>query len=112
MSHEHMHAWSSKLRQHMPDAAAVAVLGDARGYLVVVDRHPDAECMDSVEKALRKIGATGWHWTTDGDELKLRVYTDPAWRPWWWALTLLFPIIYYDILGITTAARIWLDQRW
>jgi len=109
-----MDAWSTKLREYMPDAAAVAVLADAPGYLVVVDRRPDAQCMDSVERALIKVGATGWHWTTDGDEVKLRVYTDPPWRlrAMLWALTLLLPIAYYDILGITTAASIRFNQCW
>jgi len=113
MSHDNMHAWSTSLRGYVPEASAVAVLADAPGYLVVVDRYPDAECISQLDYAMRRIGATGWNWTMEGEQIKVRVYITRR-RPWVAvaALTILILVAYYDIHGITTVARKWLDQRW
>jgi len=111
MSHDNMHAWSTRLRCHVPEASVVAVLADRPGYLVMVDRYPDAQCVSQLDYAMRRMGATGWNWTTDGDQIKVRVYMSRR-RPWvaMVALTVLLLVAYYDIHGITTAARKWLNK--
>ena len=115
MSHDNMHAWSTRLRTKLPQADTVAVLADQPGYLVVIERTPDADFMNTVEDALKQLGASGWNWTVEGKTVKIRVYI-AAERTWHKiaivALTLAALAVHYDILSFATTARCWINSRW
>jgi hypothetical protein len=121
MSHIRLHAWSARLGKKFNGAAAVAVLADSPGYLVVVDRELDATEMRRLENVLRSLGVHTWHWSMDDGRTKVRAYVHAgSWRKLL-ALGVYMAIVayiatvlarWYDVHTFAQALGIWARQRW
>ena len=121
MSHTRLKQWSACLSKKFDGAYAIAVLADAPGYLVVVDRELNATEMRCLENSLRSVGVHTWHWDMEDSRTKVRAYVDiPSYRKLFTQVAYVAIVAYiatalarwYDVHAFTQALGVWTRQRW
>jgi len=121
MSHARLSAWSTCLGKKFDGASAVAVLADAPGYFVAVNRELDATGIQRLESTLRSLGVHTWHWRIDDGTTKVRAYTHTcSWYTLLRAAIIVAVVTYfafalaawYDVHAFAQALAIWTRQRW